>query len=127
MRWSLVPAVFLLAAQLAWADLTVRQQTVVKFGPALPTAMTDTVKQQMASTLPSETILRVKGNTCSTSGGAIETISDYDAGRITLLNSKSKTFASTPLADFASKIADAMPRQQMPAGADQMLQSMKVD
>jgi TonB family protein len=127
MRWSLVPAVFLLAAQLAWADLTVRQQTVVKFGPALPTAMTDTVKQQMASTLPSEMILRVKGNTCSTAGGAIETISDYDAGRITLLNSKSKTFASTPLADFASEIADAMPRQQMPAGAGQMLQSMKVD
>ncbi len=127
MRRNVVLGVFLLAAQAGWADLTVRQQTVVKLGPGLPSGMTDAAKQQMDSVLPAETTLRVKGNRCSSSGGVLGAVTDYDKGEVTLLNSKTKEFATVPLAGYAAKIADAMPHQQMPDGALQMLQSLKFD
>jgi hypothetical protein len=83
MRRSFVLAIFFLAAPAGWADLTVRQQTVVKFGPALPAIMLDMVKERVGDMVPVKTTLRVKGSRCSSSGGAVGTVSDYDNGEVT--------------------------------------------
>src|ERR1035438_404322 len=120
MRRSFVLSVFFLAAQARRAALTVHQQPVVKFGPALPPGMTDMLKQQIANALGAETTVRVKGNRCSSSGGVLSTISDFGKGEATLLNSSLKQFASVPLTGYGAQIANAMPQQQMPEGAQQM-------
>jgi TonB family protein len=127
MRRSFVLAVFFLAAPAGWADLTVRQQITVKMGPGLPANMLDMAKQRVGDAVPAETTLRVKRNRCASSGGAVATISDYDKGEVTLLNPKTKEFATVPLASYAARIANAMPQQQMPDGVQQMLQSLKLD
>ncbi len=125
MRRCFVLALFFLAAEASRADLTVRQQTVVTFGSALPASMLDMVKQRVGDMIPTETTLRVKGNRCSSSGGVVTTVSDYDKGEVTLLNPKTKEFATVPYASYAARIGDSVPRQQMPEGAQQMLQSLK--
>jgi hypothetical protein len=127
MRRSFVLAVFFLAPQAGWADLTVRQQITVKFGPGLPANMLDIIKERVGGAVPAETTMRVKGNRCVSSGGAVATISDYDKGEVTLLNPKTKEFATVPFAGYAARIANAMPQQQMPDGVQLMLQSLKLD
>jgi hypothetical protein len=127
MRRRFVLAMFFLAAQAGWADLTVRFQTMVTFGPGVPSSLVDVAKRQMGAMMPSELIQRVKGNRCSTSGVAVGTITGNGRGEVTLLNAATKQFTTLSFADYSADIAKPMPEQPIPEAARQMLQSLKFD
>jgi hypothetical protein len=87
----------------------------------------DIIKRQIGNAMPSELTWRIKGDRCSTSGVAVGTITDNDSGEVTLLNSATKQFATVSFADYEADIARAVPEQQIPEVARQMLQSLKLN
>ncbi len=114
----------LLAPQAVWADLVVRYKLDFQVGPILPPAIVDAVRQQVAGAIPTEMAMRVKGGRCASSVGPLNTIIDGGKGEITLLNPKTKQFATTPTASYADKIASST---LLPPAAQQMLANLKVD
>ncbi len=127
-RGNFALALALWASQTVWADLTIRYQFELKFGPALPAAAADAAKTQIAGMLPGEIATRVKGNKCASSFGPLRSIIDGGKGEITLFNPATKQFATVPAAEYADRVAS---QQQVPAGTQQalqtMLQNLKID
>lgn len=117
-------ALLLLVAPLLRADVTIRNTIEIKFGSAFPPAVADALKQQVGSIVPSEIFVRVKGDKSVSSFGALMGITDFTKGEITLLDPKSKQFATVPMADYPDKI---LPQAPESAAASQVLQSMKFD
>ena len=89
----------LLASQAAWADLTIRYQIELKFGPGIPSVAADLVKSEIGSVVPNEIVMQVKGDKCTSSFGALNSIIDSGKGEITLLNPATKQFATVSQAE----------------------------
>lgn len=92
------------AALTARADVTAREATEVKLSPAFPAAMAETLRQQMGGSLQNQTTIQVKNGRCLMPAGAVESITDTAQGTATLLDSKSRQFATLPLADYREKM-----------------------
>jgi TonB family protein len=104
------------------ADLTLRYTVDVKMGSAMPAAVTDAMKQQMAAVLAKEKVLRIKGDKTLSGMGAITGIIDNGSGEITLLNPVTKQYARIPMADYVAAI-----QPSMPAAAQQAMARMQFD
>lgn len=117
-------AMALLAPQAVWADLAISYKLDFQVGPVLPPAIVDAVRQQVAGAIPGEMAMRAKAGKCTSSIGPLNTIIDSAKGEITLLNPKTKQFATTPTASYADKIASSA---LLPPAAKQMLANLKVD
>ena len=114
----------LLAPQAVWADLAVRYKLDFQVGAVLPPAIVDAVRQQVAGFIPNDMSMRVRDGKCTSSVGALTSIVNATTGEITLLNPKTKQFATTPAATYADKIAGST---LLPPAAQQMLANLKVD
>ena len=118
-----------LIALAARADVTIRRSMTVTLGPAFPAQMQEMMKQQMASIIPFETVIRIKGSKAYSSAGQLVSITDYGTNQVILLNPKTKQYAIGTLTDYMDKMAAITQTltQGMPAQATQMLQNMKFD
>jgi hypothetical protein len=109
-RTSLAVMAALSLAQLGRADLTLRHSFEVKVASFVPAEIAAQVKQQFGSDVPSEALVRIKGNRVMSSFGPLAGITDYGRNQITLLNPKKKEYATLPLADYPDKLAAAIPK-----------------
>src|SRR5689334_10014594 len=109
MGCKIAVSLLLLAAPFVRADVTIRNTIEIKFGPAFPPAVADALKQQVSSIVPSEIFVRVKGDRSVSSFGALMGITDFAKSEITLLDPKSKQFATIPMADYPDKILPQAP------------------
>lgn len=119
----------LCAGQAAFADLTMRHTIDFKFGSFLPPAAVEAMKTQLADQLPKESLVLIKDKKVLTSLGRMVMLADYSKGVITLMDTKTKQFASSPLASYADQVA-AIQKQRMPIlpqQAQQLFSSMKFD
>src|SRR6266700_8342292 len=96
----------LCAGQAAWADLTMRHSIEFKFGSFLPASAVEAMKVQLGDQLPKETTVQIKGKKVYTSMGRMVMIADYEKATITLLDTKSQRFATSPMAAYADKMAE---------------------
>jgi TonB family protein len=118
----------LLAGRTGWADLTLHYTYQVKFGDSMPAAAVEMAKQQMGALLPPESVIQVKGDRSYSTLGSSGIVADYAKGEITIVNTKTKQFATIPIGEFASQL---MPQNAQTPEAQQlmqqMLQNMKFD
>lgn len=115
---------FLLLGFSCRADLTLRYSIDVKMGGAVPPALVETVKQQLAATLPKERMIRIKGDRTLTDLGPLTGIVDNAGAEITLLNPAAKQYARIPVVDYAAAFQSAVP---ISLAARQALERLKLD
>src|SRR5581483_3804134 len=125
-RWCVVVLAFA-TGPYARADLTLRHTSSFKFAPLLPPEAEKQARQQLSGTLPSETLVRIKGDQVYSSFGPLFTITDYRRNLITLLNPKTRQFATVPLAEGLEQIAAAQPIPALPPEAEHSLESLSID
>jgi hypothetical protein len=89
------------------ADVTVRQTNSTKLSSFIPPEIATQWQQQSQSGINSG-ILRIKGDKAYASYGALETLTDYTRNEVTLLDAKSKHYATVPLAEFADRFSAAL-------------------
>ena len=128
-RLALAAILALTAGRSVHADVTIRRSMSVALGPTFPTQLADQTKSQLASALPSEIVVRVKGDKSYSSTGPLIAITDYAAGSVTLLNPKTKQYAASSLTEYFDRMAASSQSvtQGMPAEAQQLLHNMKFD
>ena len=90
----------------ARADVTLRYTTVAKFGSFLPPQTVDATKRQLSDYL-GESSLQIKGQRVRASLGALYAIIDYARGEVTLVDPRSRRFATEALSEFAAHRAAA--------------------
>ena len=129
MKRKLAGVVFLglCAAQTALADLTLRYTFTFKFGSFLPAQAVDAIKQQVGSRMGDGTTLLIKGDRAYTSMGQMFSVADYVKGTITLVDPKTKRFASSPLAEYPAKVLAAQKLPTLPPDAQRVFDNMKFD
>jgi hypothetical protein len=81
------------SVQASPAGLTIRRSVEVKLGSIIPPEHAEAIKKQVASALPNEFVIRIKGDKMSSALGAVTVIQDNNTDQITLLNPKTKKFA----------------------------------
>ena len=86
--------------------------------------MVDMMNQQMASRVPKEQVLKIKGDKTLSGMGTLTGIIDNAGGMITLLNPATKQYARMSMADYITAIQGSV---AVPAAAQQMLASMSID
>ena len=113
-RVALAALLALFAAHAARADVTIRRTMTVNLGSSFPTAMQDMLKQQLASSVPSGSVIRIKGTKSSSDIGPLVVLSDSASSQVTLLNPKTKQYATGSFSDYAHRIKLAVPRYKPP-------------
>lgn len=106
-------AIMVLVAPGLRADVTIRYQSEFK-----PSASLQPLMEQFMKTLQTATSssVIVKGNQAYTTTGRMTQIFDFAKGDMTLIDPAHKTFTTLPVAQFADKMAGAIPQmssQQM--------------
>ena len=125
-RW----AVFLLvvaAGPVGRADLTLRHSFSFNLAPFLPPEVVAQARQQMSAALPGEVVVRIKGDQVYSSFGPLFTITDYAQNRITLLNPKTKEFATVGLSEYFDRLAAAREFPPLPPDAQRALGGLNFD
>ncbi len=122
----------LFAAHAARADVTIRRNMTIDLGSSFPAAMQDMLKQQLASSMPSGSVIRIKGTKSYADMGQMVVLSDSASDQVTILNPKTKQYATGSFSDYMDKLAATVQATSanlgaMPAEAQQILQSMKLD
>ncbi|MBV9504320.1 MAG: hypothetical protein JO323_04860 [Acidobacteriia bacterium] len=111
----------------AQADVTVRQSLTLRFSPWVPQA----VQQQILATgndvLPTESMLRVKGDRVYVSYGPLGAIIESGRNQVTLLNPRTKRFATLPLSEYLGQFATAQKKVTQPTEVRQALQNLHVE
>ncbi len=127
-RSSLVLAAAISVACPGWADLTIRYSFDSKIASFVPPDAAAQLKQQFASVIPAEAVVRIKGNRAVSTFGALMSIADYGKGQITLLDPKKKQYATVALADYADKLAAAIPKsRKLTPETEQLLGGLNFD
>jgi TonB family protein len=122
-----VVLVGLCAAQAGRADLTMRHTLTFKFGSFLPQQATDAIKQQLGNRMAEGTTTQIKGDRVYTSMGQMFSVTDYAKGEITLVEPKTRRFATLPLAEYPGKVLAAQQLPPMPPDAQRIFDSMKLE
>src|ERR1039457_4747010 len=119
MKCKIAGVVFvgLCAAQAGRADLTMRHTLTFKFGSFLPQQATDAIKQQLGNGMAEGTTTQIKGDRVYTSMGQMFSVTDYAKGEITLVEPKTRRFATVPLAEYPGKVLAAQQLPPMPPDA----------
>ena len=125
-RWSVA---FLALAFIPYtrADLTLRHAFTFHFASFLPPEIEKQARQQLSGTLPSETLVRIKGDRVYSSFGPLFAIADYRQSQITLLNPKTRQFATVPLGEQFERIAAAQQIPALPSEVEQSLGNLSLD
>jgi TonB family protein len=117
----------LCAVQAGLADLTMRHTFTFKFGSFLPAQATEAIQQQVGSRLADGTTTQIKGDRVCTSMGQMLSVADYAKGEITLIDPKTKRFATVPIAEYPAKILAAQKMPPMPPDAQRIFDNMKLE
>jgi hypothetical protein len=123
-RRFVAPAVLILATPL-FAEVTVHYNTDFKLGTFLPPAMADQVRSSGLGALDGPTVIRIKGDKAYTSIGKFSFITDFATNQVTYIDSENSRFATVPVGELASKLADSMP--QLPKQAAGLNNMFKAD
>ena len=99
-------------------DVTLRYKMEVKPNPGLPARMA-------AGAMSQESALRLKGGKGFSSSLGFNSIVDFAAKEVTILDTTTKRYAKMTSDQFAQEMARAMP--EMPAQARAYMASMKAD
>ncbi len=126
-RSILALSLALLIGPTGWADLTLRHKMEIKFASFLPPEVQAQARQQGGAALPNEMVVQIKGDKTLTNSGPLLGITDYGRGEITLLNPKTKQYATVPLAEYPGRIADAQKPPALPPQAQAMLLGLRFD
>ncbi|HEY1240495.1 MAG TPA: hypothetical protein VGF16_08050 [Bryobacteraceae bacterium] len=125
-RW-LIALLALALGPYARADLTLRHTFTFHFASFVPPELETQVSQQLSATLPSETLVRIKGDRVYSSFGPLFAITDYRQNQITLLNPKTHQYATAPLGESFEKIAAAQPIPALPPEVERNLGDLSID
>lgn len=112
-----------MAALTVRADVTAHEVNEIELNPSVPAAVADALRQQMGGSLQHQISIQVKNGKCRAPAGVLESITDAGKGTITLLDSRTRQFATLPLAEYREKIAA---KTVTPAQA-KLLQSANLD
>ncbi|HLI82694.1 MAG TPA: hypothetical protein VKV17_02185 [Bryobacteraceae bacterium] len=88
------------------ADVTVRQSSSTKLPAFIPRELAAQWQEQSKSSAGG--LLRIKGDKAFASYGMLETLTDFSRGQVTLLDPKTKHYATVPLSEFAGRFATAL-------------------
>ena len=105
--------VFLSAAPVLHADVTIRYKTDFKLGSFVPPAAQQQLSGQKSPFLPRDIVMQIKGDKGYSTAGLTASLLDFTKQQITLMDSANKLFATVYMKDFPGEIGAAMP--QMPA------------
>jgi hypothetical protein len=125
-RFSAFAPVFLMALTFSAlrADVTLRYKTEIKMNPTLPAQMTGAMGGA-DSLIPQDRVLRLKdGKGFSTSAG-YNSITDFTAQEITLLDNANSRYAKLKASQLGAVLAGAAPK--IPDEARAAVASMKTD
>lgn len=117
----------LCAVQAGRADLTMRHTFTFKFGRFLPPQAVDAMKQQLGNRMGDGTTMQIKGDRVYTSMGQMFRVADYAKGEITLVDPKTRRFATVPLAEYPAQMLAAQKLPPMPPGAQRIFDDMKLE
>ena len=126
-RVAVVVFLGLCAVQEGRADLTMRHTFTFEFGSLLPPQAVDAIKQQLGNRMAEGTTVQIKGDRVYTSMGQMFSVTDYAKGEITLVDPKTKHFATVPLAEFPAKILAAQKLPAMPPDAQRIFDNMRLE
>ena len=111
----------------ARADVTLRQQMTMKFSSLVPQEVQDGARKQSAAAMPGEILLRIKGDKSYGTFGTLAAITDYKREEVTLLDAKTKRYATVPLSEYADRMAAALKLTAPAAQTQQALQGIQMD
>jgi hypothetical protein len=117
--------VFLSAAPVLHADVTVRYKTDFKLGSFLPAAAQQQISSQKLP-FPPVMVVQIKGDKGYSTAGLAASLLDFTKQQITVLDSTHKLFATVYMKDFPGEIGAAMPTMpSIPPAAQKILESIK--
>jgi hypothetical protein len=111
----------------AWTDITLRYTFDAKFASFLPAEAQAQAKQAMSTAMPHESHVRIKGNRAYSDAGPLGMIADYGRNEVTLLDPKTKRYATVGMSEFADKLGGLQKPPVIPPEAQQMLRNMHFD
>ena len=111
----------------AQADLTLRHSFSFKFASFVPAEIQSRASEQMKGALPENVLLKIKGARAYSSFGSLYTIADYGNNRITVLDPKTKEFATVPLDEYFDRIGSAQQIPPLPPDAQRVLGGLNFD
>ena len=126
-RIAAMAALAVVAAVGARADLTLRHTFSFQLPSYLPPEVKAQVQQQIDAALTKEMVVHIKGDKVYASYGPLLGITDFSKNELTLLNPKTRQYASIPLDQYADRFGKAMAPPPLPPAAQQLLESLKVD
>jgi len=109
------------------ADVTVRYKNELKVGAGAPPAVAQQTAGVMKSTMPTETVIQIKGTKGYTSNGKIISLTDFEKQVITVVDPEHKQFATVYMKDYADQVLSVLPAAAAPPSdaAQKLLNSMK--
>jgi hypothetical protein len=126
-RTAALAALAVVAAMGARADLTLRHTFSFQLPSYLPPDVKAQVQKQIDAAVTKEMVVHVKGEKAYASYGPMLGITDFSKNELTLLNPKTKQYATIPLDQYADRFGKAMAPPALPPAAQQLLESLKVD
>lgn len=109
------------------ADVTVRYKNEVKLGAGMPPTMGQQTAGIMKSTVPTETVIEIKGTKGYTSNGKLITLMDFAKQVITVVDPAHKQYATVYMKDYVDQFLALLPDATGPSSdaAKKILSSMK--
>jgi hypothetical protein len=111
----------------AHADLTLRHSFSFKFASFVPAEIQSQAGEQMKTALPQDVLLQIKGDRVYSSFGSLFTIADYGSNQITVLDPKTKQFATVPLNEYFDRIGTAQDIPPLSPDAQRSLGGLSFD
>jgi hypothetical protein len=125
---SRLVVLWLTAAATLIGDVTVRYSYEMKPGAMIPPAAAEQMRQQMKELLPESGLyLQLKGNRAYSTGFGMTSISDFDGAMITVVDTKSKKYATAETAAYLRSVVERQEavKKRMPAEAQKAMEQMK--
>jgi hypothetical protein len=125
-RFRAFAPVFLMALTFSAlrADVTLRYKTEIKMNPTLPPQMTAAMGGA-DSLIPQDLVLRLKDGKGFSTAAGYNSITDFTAQEITLLDNTNSRYAKLKASQLSAVLADAAPK--MPDEARAAIATMKTD
>jgi hypothetical protein len=124
LRRRLAPAVLFLTTPLL-AQVTVRYSRDLKFGAAVPAAVTAQFGNPGLGALDGPSVVQIKGDKAYFNAGKFSFITDFAADQVTYIDSENQRFATVPTGELASAMQSAMP--QLPPEAAGLSDKVQAD
>ena len=126
-RSFLAPGLLLLLWSAAPADVTLRQASSIKLPSFIPPEFQAQMREQIQGGMPTETLLRIRGDKAYASYGPMAAIADYGRNEVTLLDPKGKRYASVPLAEFGDRFTAALKASVLRGAGQPLGQNLHFD